>query len=197
VSESERIRSFVAIDVAPPVLKALQELREELARVKADVRWVRAEGLHATLKFLGAVEPPRLEEVHTTLLAAAGAQVAVRVRAHGLGAFPTLHRPRVLWVGLEGEGLLEMARRIDAALEPLGFEREKRGFTPHITLGRVNSLRGWPRLEEEFKAHLADDFGDSDIDTVTIYRSTLRRDGAVYTPLWTIPLETYRERSTR
>jgi RNA 2',3'-cyclic 3'-phosphodiesterase len=196
VSESERIRSFVAIDVAPPVLKALQELREELARVQADVRWVRPEGLHATLKFLGAVEPPRLEEVHTTLLAAVGAQVAVRVRAHGLGAFPTLRRPRVLWVGLEGERLAELASRVDAALEPLGFEREKRGgFTPHITLGRVNSLRGWPRLEETFKAHLADDFGDSDIDGVTIYRSTLRRDGAVYTPLWTIPLERYKEGS--
>jgi len=195
-SESERIRSFVAIDVAPPVLKALQELREQLLRVKADVRWVRPEGLHATLKFLGYVEAPHLEKVQATLAAAVRTQAALQVHAYGLGAFPSLRRPRVLWVGLQGEGLVGLARCVDAALEPLGFEREPRGFTPHITLGRVNSLRGWPRLEEELKAHLADDFGDSAVDSVTIYRSTLRPEGAAYTPLWTIPLSRHKERST-
>lgn len=195
MSESERIRSFVAIDVAPPVLKALQGLHAELARHKADVRWVRPEGLHATLKFLGYVEAPRLEKVHVALAAAVQTHATLRVRVQGLGAFPTLRRPRVLWVGLEGAGLAELAAGVDAALEPLGFERERRGFTPHITLGRVNSLRGWPQLEADFKAHLADDFGDSDVSAVTIYQSTLRRDGAVYSPLWTIPLGRHKERS--
>jgi len=195
VSESERIRSFVAIDVAPPVLKALQELRAELAGHKADVRWVRPEGLHATLKFLGYVDAPRLEKVHAALEAAVHTHAALRVRVQGLGVFPTLRRPRVLWVGLEGDGLAELAASVDAALAPLGFERERRGFTPHITLGRVNSLRGWPRIEEDFKAHLADDFGDSDVSAVTIYQSTLGRDGAVYSPLWTIPLGRHKERS--
>jgi 2'-5' RNA ligase len=195
VSESERIRSFVAIDVAPPVLKALQGLHAELARHKADVRWVRPEGLHMTLKFLGYVEAPRLEKVRAALEAAVREHAALRARVHGLGAFPSLRRPRVLWVGLEGDGLAELAAAVDAALEPLGFEPEKRAFTPHVTLGRVNSLRGWPALEEDFKAHLDDDFGDSDVTAVTIYQSTLRRDGAVYTALWTIPLGRHKERS--
>src|SRR5262249_50328419 len=106
----------------------------------------------------------------------------------GLGAFPSLRRPRVLWAGLNGPGLPELAGRVDAALTPLGFPAEQRAFAAHVTLGRVNSLRGWPSLEAIFKAHVDDDFGGSDIDAVTVYRSTLQRGGAIYTPLWTIPL---------
>ena len=193
MAETERIRSFVAIDLAAPVRAALAALQQQLARVKADVRWVRVEGMHVTLKFLGAVEAPRLEHVHAALAAALRDIPALRVRTHGVGAFPSVRRPRVLWVGLEGQGLPELAERVDAALAPLAFAPEQRAFTPHITLGRVNSLRGWPALEETFKGHLDDEFGESDIDAVTLYRSSLRAGGAVYTSLWTIPLDKHRE----
>jgi 2'-5' RNA ligase len=185
---STRIRSFVALDLDASVRQAVCDLQSQLARIKADVRWVRAEGLHVTLKFLGSVEPARLERVHATLAASVADQPALHVRARGLGAFPGWRRPRVVWVGLHGDGLVELAVRVDNALTAVGFEPEGRAFTPHLTLGRVNSPRGWPRLEEVCKAHLDDDFGESDINAVTIYRSTLQRGGAVYTPLWTIPL---------
>ncbi len=191
--EAERIRSFIAVDLAAPVRTALRRLIDELARPKADIRWVRAEGLHITLKFLGWVEAARLEKVHAALAAAIADQAALQLRAHGLGAFPSLRRPRVLWVGLEGAGLAELAARVEAAMVRMGFEAEKRAFTPHVTLGRVSSLRGWARVEELFKAHLDDEFGESGVDTVVIYRSTLRPDGALYTPLWTIPLGRHKE----
>jgi 2'-5' RNA ligase len=183
-----KIRSFIAVDLSAPVRAALQRLRDQFAQLKCDIRWVRVEGVHVTLKFLGWVGPARLEPIHTTLAAAVADQPALRVRARGLGAFPNLRRPRVLWVGLEGEGLAELATCVDEAMRRLDFEPERRGFTPHITLGRVNGTRGWSRVEELFKAHLSDDFGECVVDAVTIYRSTLRPDGAVYTPLWTIPL---------
>lgn len=176
------------MDVAAPVLAALRTLQQEFAEAKADVRWARAEGMHVTLKFLGAMEAPPLEHVHSTLVGALKRRPALQLQAHGLGAFPSLRRPRVLWVGVHGDGLVELAGGVDDALTPLGFAKEKRDFTAHLTLGRINSPRGWPRLEEVFKAHLDDDFGTSDVDAVTIYRSTLQRGGAVYTPLWTIPL---------
>ena len=192
MADSPGIRSFVAVDLEAPVRHAVADLQSELARIKADVRWVRTEGLHVTLKFLGSVEAPRLERVHETLAAVAREQRALHVHVRGLGAFPSWRRPRVVWTGLHGEGLVELAQRIDAALAPLGFEPEQRPFTPHLTLGRVNSPRGWPRLEEVCKAHLDDDFGESDIDAVTIYRSMLQRDGAVYTSLWTIPLSRHK-----
>jgi 2'-5' RNA ligase len=192
VSETTRIRSFVAVDLEAPVCAALQALQEELTRTGADVRWVRAGGLHVTLKFLGSVDAARLEQVHAALITAVAGATALRVRAHGIGAFPSLRRPRVLWAGVDGPDLGEVAARVEDGLFPLGFEQEKRGFTPHVTLGRVNSLRGWPRLEAAFKAHLDDEFGTSLVDTVAIYRSTLRPDGAVYTALWTIPLSRYK-----
>ena len=188
VAEDEKIRSFIAIDLSAPVRAALQRLRDQFAQLNSEVRWVRVEGVHVTLKFLGGVEPARLEQIHTTLVASIAGQPALRVRARGLGAFPNLRRPRVLWVGLEGEGLAELAACVEEAMSRLDFEPEKRGFTPHVTLGRVNGMRGWSRVEELLKAHLSDDFGECVVDAVTMYRSTLRPDGAVYTPLWTIPL---------
>jgi 2'-5' RNA ligase len=178
----------VAVDVEAVVHQALCAVQSELQQVNADVRWVRAEGLHLTLKFLGSVEPERLDRVHATLEAALAERPALRVRVRGLGAFPTWRRPRVVWVGVHGEGLSEMAAVVDDALAPLAFERERRAFTPHLTLGRVNSPKGWARLEPVLKAHLDDDFGESGIDAVTVYRSTLQRGGARYTPLWTIAL---------
>jgi 2'-5' RNA ligase len=187
--EGSGIRSFVAVDLEAPVQQAVRELQAELARIKADVRWVRPEGLHVTLKFLGSVEAARLERVRAALAAAMADQPVLHVHVHGLGAFPGWRRPRVVWVGLHGDGMGELAARVDDALARLGFEREQRAFTPHLTLGRVNSPRGWARLEEVCKAHLDDDCGESDIDAVTIYRSTLQRGGAVYTSLWTIPLD--------
>jgi 2'-5' RNA ligase len=188
VAEDAKIRSFIAVDLSAPVRAALQRLRDQFAQLKCEVRWVRVEGVHVTLKFLGGVEPARLEQIQTALAAAVTGQPALRVRARGLGAFPNLRRPRVLWVGLEGEDLAALAARVDQGMSWLDFEPEKRGFTPHITLGRVNGMRGWSHVEELFKAHLSDDFGECIVDAVTIYRSTLRPDGAVYTPLWTIPL---------
>ena len=188
--EAPRIRSFIAIDLAEPVRAAIGALQHELAGAKADVRWMRAEGMHVTLKFLGAVDAPRLDAIHAAVESALQNQPALHVRARGVGAFPSLRRPRVLWVGLQAEGLVELAARVDAAVTPLGFESERRPFTPHVTVGRVNSLRGWASLETQFTAHLDDAFGGSDIDAVTIYRSTLRPAGSVYTPLWTMPLRT-------
>lgn len=192
-AQEGKIRSFVAVDLDAPVQAALRHLLAQFAALKSDVRWVRAAGMHVTLKFLGWVDAGRLEQVHTTLAAAVADRPAVLVRVRGLGAFPTLRRPRVLWVGLEAEGLAALAACVEDAMSSLDFEPENRTFTPHITLGRVNGMRGWPRVEEVFKMHLSDDFGECIVDAVTIYRSTLRPDGAVYTPLWTIPLSQHKE----
>jgi RNA 2',3'-cyclic 3'-phosphodiesterase len=184
----DAIRSFVAFDIDPAVRTALRALQTAFLDTHADVRWVRAEGLHVTLKFLGAVEPARLEAVHTALVAALVDQPPLRLTVRGLGAFPAWHRARVVWVGLAGEGLIELAACAERTLTGLGFPAEGRPFTPHLTIGRVNSPRGWPRLEELIMARLQDNFGDSCVDAVTIYRSTLQPGGAVYTSLWTIPL---------
>ncbi len=193
MTDSDRIRSFIAVDLDPTVLAAVGSLQRELAGCAADVRWVRPAGMHVTLKFLGGIAPSLLDQVHHAVQQALADRPAVRLLVRGLGAFPSLQRPRVLWVGLTGAGLALLAEHVEGAVTPLGFAAERRRFSPHLTLGRVNSLRGWPQLKEIFAAHAADDFGATTISAVTVYRSVLRPDGAVYTPLYKIVLHENKE----
>lgn len=187
-ASEERIRSFVAVDLDRPVLETLQTLQAELKATHADVRWARPSGMHVTLKFLGAVVPSLLERVHAAVRGVSRDQPPFTIRAHGLGAFPTMRRPRVVWAGLAGEGLASLAGRVERALVPLGFPAEKRDFTPHVTLGRVGSMRGWPALAEILDRHREDEFGTTAIGAVVVYGSTLHPEGAQYSVLWSIPL---------
>jgi len=184
----ERIRSFVAVDLDPQVLEALSHLQAELAACGADVRWVRPGGMHLTLKFLGPVLPADLERVHAALRDAVRGRAPLTVATRGLGAFPSWQRPRVIWAGLAGDGLVELATTVETALVQLGFAAEARGFAPHVTLGRVNSQRGWPRLAAVLDTHREDDFGSTSVGAVRIYRSVLHPEGAQYSVLWAIPL---------
>jgi len=181
------IRAFLAVDVSPEIHAALVELKGELARTGAAVRWVRDEGLHATVKFLGAVPEAQLPALRAALTDAVHPRPPLAASVRGLGVFPTLQRPRVVWVGLECAPLAALAAAIDGAVEPLGFAPETRPFRAHITLGRVNGPAGWPRLEAALHAHWGNDLGNCPLAELVAYRSDLRRDGAVYTKLWTIP----------
>lgn len=184
----DRIRAFLAVEVPPATHDALVALKRELAQSHADVRWVRDDALHATLKFLGPVTPGLLEEIHAALAPVADETPPCPIRVRGLGAFPNRHRPRVLWVGMESAELPALAARVDALTARFGFEPESRPFAAHITLGRVRSPRGWARLENLLPAHLSDDFGGATVTEIAAFRSDLRHAGAVYTKLWTAPL---------
>ncbi len=186
--ERTEIRSFIAVDLEASVLLALRNVQDQLRRAGGDVRWVRPEGLHVTLKFLGPVQAQRIEEIHAAVAAAVRDQPPLTLQVCGLGAFPNLRRPRVLWAGLEGDDLGALARRVDDALVRLGFAAEPRAFSPHVTLARVNTLKGWGTLEKQIETHGADHFGVSTVAAVHIYRSVLQPGGSVYTLLRTIPL---------
>jgi 2'-5' RNA ligase len=188
MADTARVRAFIAVDLCAEVHQAVLRLKTELAQVRSDVRWVRDDGLHATMKFLGSLPAKRLDEVRDALTGALAPISRFAMQVRGLGAFPSIERPRVVWVGLEGASLAELARAIDAALAPLGFPREARPFHPHVTLGRVGGSRGWVAVERILKRHWADEFGVSPVSTVTTYRSELRPGGAVYSPLWTTAL---------
>lgn len=184
----DRVRMFLAVEVAAPIHAALVELKRELARAQPAVRWVRDEGLHATVKFLGGVEPDAVAALHDALTAAVGRSPAPTAVVRGLGAFPNPARARVVWVGLDCQPLTQLAASVDRALAPLGFVPENRPYHAHITLGRVKDPRACPNLAGALRAHQADDFGSCAISELIAFRSDLRRDGAVYTKLWTIPL---------
>jgi RNA 2',3'-cyclic 3'-phosphodiesterase len=140
----------MAVPVADEVREGVGRLMEELAGAPIDVRgpgqprWVRVEGLHVTLRFLGATPDVRLQELAQVLASAARGFAPFRVDLTGGGAFPTPERPRVLWIGI-GNGATEfasLARRLDEELVRLGWQSDDRPFQPHLTLARTDGVQG-------------------------------------------------------
>ncbi|HYM12036.1 MAG TPA: RNA 2',3'-cyclic phosphodiesterase [Bryobacterales bacterium] len=176
------MRLFAALDLSREVEAKLVELLERL-RPAAKLRWSPAENLHLTLKFIGEFPGERLEELRAALGGVAMAPIEARVA--GLGFFPNARGPRVFWAGVEaGAELAELAARIEAALEPLGIAREKRAYSPHLTLARVPEDARLDGLRETI-GKLQEDgavaFGAFRAERFYLYESTLAAGGSVYT----------------
>ncbi len=185
------IRAFVGVRIDPKMTQKISEVQSQLKRSLTGIRWVVQENLHYTLKFLGAVE----EEKITSIIRAVGRAVRpaqpFSLTAGGIGVFPDIGKPRVLWVGLKAQGLSKLSQEVEAALEPLGFAPEKRGFNPHLTIGRWRNFTAKAqRLKEEIGHWKDQDFGQSAVEEVVIFQSILKPNGAVYSPLQVIPLGT-------
>jgi len=189
------IRSFIAIDLTPDVRRGLGAAQQKLRAALEDepIRWVRPEGVHLTLKFLGDQPPDRIERIGDVLSRWAQGGSPLDLEIGSAGAFPDLARPRVLWVGIrEPSGrLVEWVDRLENGLEGLGIRREDRPFFPHLTLARVKD-RLTPRGLETLRGHLeglkGERIGEQRAEAVTLFRSDLRPAGAVYTVLLTAPL---------
>ncbi|MCZ6535694.1 MAG: RNA 2',3'-cyclic phosphodiesterase [Chloroflexi bacterium] len=189
------IRTFIAIDI-PPQAKdilavAINGLQE---RGVSEVRWTRPQGVHLTLKFLGDIDPGLVDGITDELKAAAQGEESFGLSLGSLGVFPTPTNPRVIWVGLEGD--LEVLKRLQEAVEehisPLGFPRDKRGFTPHLTLGRVrNGLPSQKRREmgQALKKEHAIPTHRWEVQEIHLIHSTLTPEGAVYRKLGTAHLK--------
>jgi len=189
---SERLRLFIAADIPQDLLEDLDESLERLrARPEvASARWTVPANQHVTLKFLGWVDSGAVDGVVASLASVASSHEPSTITLAGLGAFPTERRARVLWVGLDDPaGLLAaLAADLESSLVPLGFEAEKRGFTPHLTLARFKppaSIAGV--LSEEPREAEA----RFEVDHLALYRSHLHPKGASYEVLGTIPLGTH------
>ena len=170
-----------------------QALGAEIERLRAEARgvgWVATENLHVTLKFLGAVEPARLERVAEALAGLAAEAAPFDLGLRGVGAFPTPTRPRVIWAGVApgGPALAGLAARVDDALGALAFAREGRPFAAHVTLGRVRQPRRDPALTAALAAGVERDFGGFRVERLALMRSDLSPKGARYTALGSWPL---------
>jgi RNA 2',3'-cyclic 3'-phosphodiesterase len=176
----DRLRLFVAADVPAPLLDALQAATAPLRSSEelAAARWTKPSNQHLTLKFLGWVDPGRRAEISAKIAAVAHSGEAGTVRLQGLGVFPSARRARVLWVGLDDPGgvLTSLAAAFDSALEPLGFEVEKRAFTPHLTLARFKPPASIKGVLDEVEVPES----SFDVDHVALYRSRLHPKGASY-----------------
>lgn len=185
----ETIRSFIAIDLSDRARQQIESFIRELRKSDAQVGWVRVEGIHLTLKFLGNVAPDLIEEIKPTLARVASQTGPIHIEPAGCGAFPGLKSPRVIWIGLRGQigSLSTLARQVETALVPLGFKPEDRPFKPHLTVGRVKGRVRLQALQQILLAH--QDFTAEPFDAfqVVLYKSELRPDGARYTHLFKAP----------
>jgi 2'-5' RNA ligase len=186
----QTLRTFIAIELD-------QELRDKLRALQVrlngqvhprSVRWVRPEGIHLTLKFLGDTPLDRIEGVKEALSRAAAGARPFTFSVGGLGCFPNARRPRVVWVGLqEVTGILfQLKRAVEEEVAPLGFPAEKRPFHPHLTLGRVNRRATKSEGREIGEIVATSAIGTVDemtVSAVTYIQSELLPSGAVYTNL--------------
>jgi len=158
--------------------------------VARDVAWVAPGNLHLTLKFLGAVPEERIDAIVAALTRSGLDLRPFEARLHGLGAFPSATRPRIVWAGVtEGAPeMVELARRVDTALAELGFAREERPFSPHVTLGRVRRPGRDPVLTEALGSATAREFGRMRVPGAALMRSELGPRGARYTELASVTL---------
>jgi RNA 2',3'-cyclic 3'-phosphodiesterase len=179
---------FVAVLLPDDLRSRLGLEIDGLRRHAPGIAWVAAENLHITLKFLGGVDEARVAEIGGALRGAATIP-AFDVSVQGLGAFPTLARPRVVWAGTAAApGFVRLAEGVDRALVALGFPAEARGFTPHVTLGRVREPRRNLPLAGALGAGATRAFGTLRVARVSLMRSELSPLGARYNELAGIAL---------
>jgi 2'-5' RNA ligase len=177
-----RLRTFIAVDLSDAIRGELGTLLRSFRRFGADIRWSPEENLHLTLKFLGDTPELKMGEIGEALGAVAAGQGPFSAAFGGLGAFPESGDPRILWTGLVTgrEEMTRLALAVETQMARLGFAKEERPFSPHLTLGRVRSSKNLDSFlrafrETEYRSGLS-----MPVDHLTFYQSILTPEGSVY-----------------
>ena len=179
------IRTFIAIDIPEKLRKTIANLQSGLKGLGGKITWVKPENIHLTLKFLGNTEENKIEIIAEKLEQAVLSFNRFEIKFKAIGAFPNFRRAKVFWVGCveNKDTLTELANKIDQLMSEVEFEREKRQFSAHLTIGRVRDHRGIEpvitMLQQE-KYFAGENFV---VKEVSLIKSELTRQGPIYTPL--------------
>jgi len=178
------LRAFIGVPIEPAIAEKISGVVAELKSRFPKVRWVAQSNLHFTVKFLGEVEEAQVGPISDALAEALRLFSRFTLNAKGLGVFPDVRRARILWVGLQGNGLVALAAKVESTMIPLGFAPESRNFKPHLTVGRWRRFDESPnKLAEELERWKEFEFGQSEVKEVIFFHSVLKPEGAVYKPL--------------
>ncbi len=174
-------RIFLALSFSVAVTRKIAEEVARLQQPMADagfrVAWVPAANLHITLRFIGSVEETLIEGITGACKRVAARHAPIEAKAGGVGAFPSLQKPNVLWVGVQAPPALSALQRdVEAAMVELGFDKEERAYHPHVTVGRVKEARG--PAADIWKSDAA--LGSSLLQEIVVYESKTRSTGAEY-----------------
>ena len=189
------LRAFIAIKLSDELKCHIREVQAELKRRafgRDGLGWVRPEGIHLTLRFLGDIAEEQVEALGVLLRDAAAGMKPFVLDARGIGAFPNPQAPRVIWLGLQGTpesmaALHRMHARVEDGVAGLGFPRESRAFTAHLTLARVRNRQSGAALAKVLEANQDRAVGSFTAASVGLIKSELRPAGAVYTTLVEVP----------
>jgi RNA 2',3'-cyclic 3'-phosphodiesterase len=187
---ADNVRTFIAIDIPQTIKDRIEALQRKLGGSRAQVSWTKASKIHLTLKFLGDVARSKLDEVIAAAERAASRAAPFEVEVGGAGCFPSLRNPRVLWIGLSQipDPLAKLHTAVELELARIGFAREQKKFSPHLTIARIRTPSPDARelaerlIEEGFQAE------SFRAEEVIVMRSEMKSTGSVYTPQAVIKL---------
>lgn len=188
------IRAFIAIDFSEEIQEKLDSLVSQLKSrlVDVPVRWIPARNIHLTLKFLGEVSTSNLDILYKIIQNESEKISEFEMSIGNLGAFPSTHRPKIIWVGIEAPPeLFSLQRGIESETGRLGYALDKRKFSPHLTIGRVSRNAQSSHLQQ--LDHVLSNckvgfIGATRVQSVHLYQSDLRREGPTYTRLFSLNL---------
>ena len=188
------IRAFIAVEIPAEIQQKIDRETENFRKgIQSLVRWVPSQNMHLTLKFLGDVSPNSLEFITQMLRSEAANIPCFDIHLAGLGAFPNLKRPRVLYIGIQAPAALDTLQRgIESACRRLGYDAEERPFSAHLTLGRVRqnaNAAEQQQIRRAIEGTQVDLLGTARVDSVHLYKSDLNPGGSVYTRLYSAPLK--------
>ena len=184
----EYFRTFIALEIKENIKELLAEVQHKIGSEIGGIKWVKPNNLHLTLKFLGPTCEDKIEDISDILINTADNLNSFNMSVSGLGAFPSSHNPKVIWAGLKADDVLyKLQKDIDISLEFLGFAKEKRPFSPHLTIGRVRDSRAKKKLRDAFE-QVRTEPGSFEAENITFYKSDLIPEGPVYTVLKSVKL---------
>ena len=186
------IRAFIAIDIDKHNKQKISGIISYLKTANADIKWITENQIHLTLKFLGNIEQNKIQDISKILKSIAMDFSPFNIQFSGIGAFPNILHPRVIWLGMNKgkESLKLLNNKIETELERLGIRKEKREYKAHLTLGRVRTLKNVSKLItliNEAKFHPQEEIK---IDKLILFQSTLTAKGAIHSPLSNVYLST-------
>ena len=182
---SGSIRTFIALELPPAVISLFQKVQQDLKRLKIRARWVQPENIHLTLKFLGDINAADIDKIGVAMTGAAIEFSPVTLSVSGIGVFPGIKRPRVIWLGLGGgiRSLLALQGRLEEKLAGVGFPKDKRSFKAHLTLGRIKQAANPAVIRQMISEYASLSSDEFTCNQLILFKSDLEPSGAVHSKL--------------